>query len=178
MSLLTALAISIGGLGGIATWLYLGPLAGALQIWATFIAWGCFYHSGGKESSLQSTIICNAAGAIIAGITLIVVSRTGVAGTLGLPLWAGICVGIGVACMVLLANVPMFSGIPAQVYGFACVAAYTLLASKLADLTAPSLANPVVVIILSMIAGAVLGYVSEKIAGALVGAGKPAAAKA
>ena len=70
MSLNTALALSLGVLGAIATWLFLGPLGGMLAIWAAFIAWGCYYHSGGKESALQSTIVCTAAGAIIAGITL------------------------------------------------------------------------------------------------------------
>ena len=70
MSLNTALAISLGVLGAIATWLFLGPLGGALAIWAAFIAWGCFFHNGGKESGLQSTILGTAAGAIIAGITL------------------------------------------------------------------------------------------------------------
>lgn len=38
MSLVSALAISVGVLGGVATWLFLGPLAGGLQIWAAFIA--------------------------------------------------------------------------------------------------------------------------------------------
>ena len=43
MPLLTALAISIGILGGVATWLFTGPLAGfSLQIWAAFIAWAAF----------------------------------------------------------------------------------------------------------------------------------------
>ena len=67
MSSNTALAISVGVLGAIATWLFLGPLGGALAIWAAFIAWGCFFHCGGKEHGLQSAILCNAAGAIIAG---------------------------------------------------------------------------------------------------------------
>jgi hypothetical protein len=53
MSLNTALAISLGVLGAVATWLFLGPLGGALQIWAAFIAWGCYYHCGGKEAGLQ-----------------------------------------------------------------------------------------------------------------------------
>ncbi len=91
---------------------------------------------------------------------------------LGLPIWAAICVGVGVAAMVLLANVPIFAAIPAQVYGFASVVAYTLMtADGAANLTAGSMANPVVVIILSMIVGAVFGYVSEKVAGMLAGAG-------
>ena len=178
MSTNTALAISVGVLGAIATWLFLGPLGGALAIWAAFIAWGCFFHCGGKEHGLQSAILCNAAGAVIAGITLIVATKTGLADKLGLPVWAAICVGIGVAVMVLLANIPLFAAIPAQVYGFASVVAYTLM-TKDADLTAASLANPVVVIILSMIVGAVFGYVSEKVAGMLAGMGShPRHAKA
>ena len=171
MSSNTALAISVGVLGAIATWLFLGPLRGVLAIWAAFIAWGCFFHCGGKEQGLQSAILNNAAGAIIAGITLAVVTRAGLADTLGLPVWAGICVGVGVAAMVLLANVPMFSTIPAQVYGFASVVAYTLMKDAAGSLTALSMENPVVVIILSMIVGVVFGYVSERVAGMLAGAG-------
>ncbi|MBK5198584.1 MAG: DUF1097 domain-containing protein [Methyloceanibacter sp.] len=172
MSTNTALAISVGVLGAVATWLFLGPLGGALAIWAAFIAWGCFFHCGGKEPGLQSAILCNAAGAIIAGITLYVALRTGVADKLGVPIWAAICVGIGVAAMVLLANIPLFAVIPAQVYGFASTVAMTLMtADGPANLTALSMANPVIVIILSMIVGAVFGYVSEKVAGMLAGAG-------
>jgi Protein of unknown function (DUF1097) len=174
MSLNTALAISLGVLGAIATWLFLGPLGGMLAIWAAFIAWGCYYHSGGKESGLQSTIVCTAAGAVIAGITLKLAGLS-----IGLPevMWTAICVGLGVAAMVLLANVPLFASIPAEVYGFASTVAYAVM--KGGSVTAASMENPVVVIILSMVIGAIFGYVSEKIAGMLVGAGDHrAAAKA
>ncbi|MGH6734600.1 MAG: DUF1097 domain-containing protein [Methyloceanibacter sp.] len=98
-------------------------------------------------------------------------TQTGVADSIGLPIWAGICVGIGVAAMVLLGNVPIFASIPAQVYGFASVVALTLMGNAAGSLTAPSMANPVVVIILSMIVGALFGWVSEKVAGMLAGAG-------
>lgn len=168
MSLNTALAISLGVLGAIATWLFLGPLGGALAIWAAFIAWGCFFHSGGKEQGLQSTILCTAAGAVIAAITL-VVANAGIGASLPPAVWPAIAVGVGVAVMVLLANIPLFGNIPAQVYGFASTVALTLLTNGGDKLTAPALANPVVVIILSMIIGAVFGYVSEKLAGMLVG---------
>ena len=171
MSANTALAVSVGVLGAIATWLFLGPLGGALAIWAAFIAWGCFFHCGGKEQGLQSAILNNAAGAIIAGITLLVATRAGLADSLGLPVWAAICVGVGVAAMVLLANVPVFSAIPAQVYGFASVVAYALMGNATGSLTAVSLENPVIVVILSMIVGAIFGYVSERLAGMLAGAG-------
>jgi hypothetical protein len=119
MSLNTALAISLGVLGAVATWLFLGPLGGMLAIWAAFIAWGCFFHNGGKEAGLQSTILGTAAGAVIAGIT-----------------------------------------------------------ASPGSVTSASLGNPVVTIILSMIVGAIFGYVSEKVAGMMVGSDHHAAAKA
>jgi hypothetical protein len=170
MSSNTALAISVGVLGAIATWLFLGPLGGALAIWAAFIAWGCFFHCGGKEQGLQSAILNNAAGAVIAGITLMVASA-GIGSSMPAAVWPAICVGLGVAAMVLLANVPVFSTIPAQVYGFASVAAYTLMKDAGGSLMTASLENPMVVVILSMVIGAVFGYVSEKFAGMLAGAG-------
>ena len=171
MSANTALAISVGVLGAIATWLFLGPLGGILAIWAAFIAWGCFFHCGGKETGLSSAILGNVAGAIIAGITLWVATQTGIGAKIGLPIWAGLCVGVGVAVMVLLANVPAFAAIPAQVYGFASVVALTLLGNGAGKLTDISMDNPVVVIICSMIVGALFGWVSEKVAGMLAGSG-------
>jgi hypothetical protein len=177
MSSNTALAISVGVLGAIATYLFLGPLGGALAIWAAFIAWGCFFHCGGKEQGLQSAILNNAAGAVIGGLTLLAAGAA-IGGSLPAAVWPAICVGIGVAAMVLLANVPVFSVIPAQVYGFASVVAYTLMKDAGGSLTAASMENPVVVIILSMIIGAVFGYVSEKVAGMLADAGHPRHAKA
>jgi hypothetical protein len=173
MSSNTALAISVGVLGAIAAWLFLGPLGGALAIWAAFIAWGCFFHCGGKESGLQSAILGNAAGAVIGGLTLLAAGAA-IGGSLPAAVWPAICVGIGVAAMVLLGNVPIFASIPAQVYGFASVVAYTLMKDAGGSLTAASMENPVVVIILSMIVGAVFGYVSEKVAGMLAGANQGA----
>lgn len=169
MSANSALAISVGVLGGIATWLFLGPLGGALAIWAAFIAWGCFFHCGGKNAGLLTAIFGNICGAIVAGATLWVALQTGLGAKLGVPLWAGICVGVGVAVMVLLANIEIFAAIPAQVYGFASVVALTLLGNGADNLSAASMANPVVVIILSMIVGAIFGWVSEKVAGILAG---------
>jgi hypothetical protein len=157
-------------LGAIATWLFLGPLGGALAIWAAFIAWGCYFHCGGKEQGLQTAIVNNAAGAVIGGLTLLAAGAA-FGGSMPAAVWPAICVGVGVAAMVLLANMPMFSVIPAQVYGFASVVAYTLMKDAGGSLTAVSMENPVVVVILSMIIGAAFGYVSEKLAGMLAGAG-------
>jgi hypothetical protein len=169
MDLIVALAISIGVLGGIATWVALGPLAGILQIWAIFIAWGCFYHCGGKETGLKNTIVCNIAGAVVAWIALLIITKTGLADTIGLPLWGGIVVGVTVLIMVLLAKVPALATIPAMVYGYASVAAFALLTGKFAELTAANFDNALIAVVVSMVVGAILGWISEKIGGAMAG---------
>lgn len=176
MSLIMALAISIGGLGGIATFLVLGPLAALnLQIWAIFIAWACFYHCGGKDSGLKNAIVHNVFGAILAWVALLLITQIPLADSIGLPLWAGICVGVTVFALVLAASNAALSVIPASVYGYAATAAYGLLGTKLDTLTTPTMHNPLIVVAVSMVIGAVLGFISEKVAGALAA---PAVAKA
>ena len=167
MPLLTALAISIGILGGVATWLFTGPLAGfSLQIWAAFIAWAAFYHSGGGEAALKTNIPAHIFGALIGLLALI--GTTSLAGGLGVPAAAAVCVGIGAAAIVLAANIPALGSIPSSVYGFAACAGYALLANKLGTLTSASLIdNPWVNASVSMIIGALFGYVSQKIGLAL-----------
>lgn len=168
MSLVTALALAIGIMGGLATFLVLGPLAALhLQIWAIFIAWACFFHAGGKETGLTNTITNTIFGAVMAWIALLLVTHIPLAGAIGLPLWAGICVGVTVIVLVLGANVPAFSVIPAGVYGYAAVAAYALAGNHLGTLTSVSMQNPLFVVGISMIVGAALGYISEKVAGML-----------
>ena len=169
MNIVSALALTIGALGGIATYLFLADhYALGLQIWAAFLGWASFFHCGGKEKGFLDSALANIWGAVMAGLTLLAVSRTGLANSLTLPIWAGICVAIGVALMVLGAKLPLLSAIPAAVYGYAATVALTLLtASGLDNLTAPSLANPVANVAASMVIGAVFGYVSEKIAGLL-----------
>jgi hypothetical protein len=168
MDLITALAISIGVLGGIATFVSLSPIGLGLQIWAAFIAWATFYHCGGKEAGLTKTITHAVFGAIMAYIALLLVTQVPLGATLGVPLWAGICVLITVFILVYAAKQPMLSDIPASVLGYAAVAAMALAGNKLGAVTTASMENPFVVIVLSLIAGAVLGYISEKIAGVRV----------
>lgn len=168
MPLLTALAISIGLLGGIATWLFTGPVLGALglQIWAAFIAWAAYYHSGGTTAALRSNIPAHIFGALVGYIVLILLGN--LAGSLGVPVAAGILVAIGAAIIVLAANVPALASIPSSVYGFGCVAAYALLAGKLGTLMSASIVdNPFINIVVSMIIGAVFAFLSEKIGSSL-----------
>lgn len=170
MDIITALAVSISLLGGLATWLFLGPIGGlGLSIWAAFLAWGSFYHCGGKMAGLQKTILHNIFGAGVGWVALMLVTQVPLAASLGLPLWAGIVIVITVFILVMAAKSPMFSDIPAGVFGFASIVAFALAgdAKALGAVTSASLANPFFNIVVSMVIGAIFGYISEKVADAL-----------
>jgi hypothetical protein len=167
MSSLVALAVSIGVLGGVATILYLKV---GLLIWAGFIAWACFFHSGGNTAGLTNTIVCNTFGAFCAWVAAVVILSFPLADTLTLPVWAGIVVGVTVMLLVLAAKVPALSTIPASVYGYAAVFAYLLQTPETMTkdkLLSASLGNALVIVVISMILGALFGIVSAKMAAAM-----------
>jgi hypothetical protein len=168
MSSLAALSLSIGILGGIATWLFLS--IGGLLIWAAFIAWGCFFHTGGDVKALSATIIGNIFGAVVATLAALAILTIPGAAALGLPLWAGIVVAITAWAICIAANVKMFSVIPANVYGYAATFAFLLQTPEklsVAALTSVSLNNGLIVVGLSMVIGAVLGFISGKLGAAM-----------
>ncbi len=166
MDLVTALAVSIGLLGGVATYLYLSDFwVLGLQIWAAFIAWASFYHCGGKVQGFISSILANLWGIVWGALTLIAFSQLDFG--LPAPVWAGICVAIGVGLMVLGAKIPIFSAIPASVYGYAATVAMALLTNTVGSLMEPTLLNPAAIIAISMFGGAVFGLISEALAGAM-----------
>jgi hypothetical protein len=164
MNLINALAIVIGALAAVATWLCLGTPLG-LQVWALFIGWGSFYHSGGKIDGLTKSAVNHAWGVIVATVTLVVVGT--VAGSVVVT---SVIVGISVVVLVLGAHLPALSTIPAGVYGYASTAAFCLLTGvAIADPAAAVKAGATV--LASLVVGNAFGFVSEKLAGALV---KPA----
>src|SRR5262249_42622957 len=129
MDLITALAVAIGLLGGLATYLFLSDFLGlGLQIWAAFIAWASFYHCGGKVGGFISSVLANLWGVLWGALTLIVFSNLDFG--LAAPVWAGICVAVGVALMILGCKIPIFSAIPATVYGYAATVALALLSNS------------------------------------------------
>lgn len=166
MPMLTALAVSIGVLAVVATWLFLGPLASLdAQVWQAFIAWACFYHSGGKVPGARTTIAGMTFGAVVGMASVLLAGQLGVLGSLAAPL----AVGIGAAVIVLSSKLPLLATIPASVYGFAAIAGLILLGT---DMTPVKALWPT---ILSIVIGAAFGYVSESLAGALAKKKAPSA---
>ena len=168
MSKMGALSLSIGVLGGIATWAFLS--LGGIVSWAAFIGWACFFHLGGDNNALRNTIVGNIFGSIAAWIAAIIILAVPLADKLTLPLWAGIVVGVTVWAICYAATIKAFSSIPANVYGYAATFAFLLQTPdtlSLSSLLSPSLSNAVIAVSISMAIGAVLGLASAKGAAAI-----------
>lgn len=164
MNIVTALALVIGALGAVATFLVLGPLGPVgLSLWALFIGWGSFFSAGGGDKGLKDAIVGALWGSLMATIALNLLPSVGSMGTLG----TAIVVGATVAVMILGAHVPLLSAIPAAVYGYASTAAFALMKADAVAAGTNIATSPFVNIAASMAVGALFGFVSEKIAKSL-----------
>lgn len=166
MSGLLALGVVVGLFGAAATWVFLALPLG-LHIWAAVIGLAVFFHAGGKDVGLKTAIVGTLFGAIIAWLALIVLTVLPVAAMLGVPVGAAVVVFVSIVVMVLAASVPAFAAIPVTLYGYAAVVAYALLGGKLGPvLLAPSMVeNPLLGVGVSLVAGALLGFVAQKVVG-------------
>jgi len=165
MSKLTALSISIAVLGGIWAFLALGPLAGFVLVWAGFIAWACFFHTGADMPALQKTIVGMSYGAVIAGIALLLATTNPLAlpGVIGTAIY----VGVTVFFLVIVARFDLLSVVPANVYGYAATAAFGLQTANAGSAITMNMTNPVFIVILSTVLGAIFGLLSAKLAAAI-----------
>jgi Protein of unknown function (DUF1097) len=149
MDALVALALSIGIL--IAGWTYLALGVAALPVWAGIVAWGCFFAAGGKTQGLVKTIAANLSGVLWAFLALYVGNKFGG----GVPLLSAL-VGVAAFIMVVQAKVPALSFIPGAFLGAATAVSVVVGANGTWTNT-----------IIALVAGALFGYVSEMLAGAI-----------
>ena len=160
MDALLALGISIGIL--IAGWTYLALGPGALPVWAGIMAWGCFFAAGGKTTGLTKTIAANLSGVLWAYLALTAANKFGG----GLPVLSAM-IGIAALIMVLQAKISILSFIPGAFIGAATAVSVVVGAKGTFD-------SPWTRTAIALVAGAVLGYLSEMLAGAMTGASKQA----
>jgi hypothetical protein len=161
MNMLLALALSIGVLIAVWTYIALGPAA--LPVWAGIIAWGCFFAAGGKTDGLLKTLASTLSGVFWAFVALSLANRVA-PGNLGV---LSALVGVVAAAMVLQSKVSVLAFIPGAFLGAATAVSVVVGASG----TYPK-------VIGALVAGALFGYVSELLAGVLSGASRSTAAPA
>ena len=160
MDLVTASAISIGVLGGIGAFLLLLPqVASDLSFWVALIGLATFYLCGGKEAGLGKALTHNIFGAVM-GLILLLLVPLGAA--IWSPLWIGICVLITLFLLVIASKWAKLGDIPASILGYAPLVAFL---GK--NATTVSFDNPFVNVVISLVIGAVLGYLAEKLTAAL-----------
>jgi Protein of unknown function (DUF1097) len=167
MSKLTALALSIAVLGGVWAFLALNPLAGLALVWVGFIAWGCYFAAGADTAALQKTIAGMVFGAVMAGIALYLVG-SGMLGGLG-ALGAPLIIAVTVFPLVAVAGMNLLSVVPANVYGYAATAGLALTANTVGNVGAMNMTNPVLLVVVSTILGALFGMASGKLSGVIGG---------
>ena len=168
MSFVNALALVLCVIGGLLTYLCVGPLAGIIHIWAIFVFTATGVALGGTNEAFKNLVVCAFAGIVIAWIGSMIVLNVPLAATLTLPVWAGIVVGLTTGCLALIANIPMFPAIPATVVGYALTFAY-LLQGDAKRLTTENLmgltpTNPLICMTASLLVAAAFGIVSLKLA--------------
>ena len=159
-----ALAVVVGVLAVVATWIFNLPIAGEhhLQVWQAFIAWGCHFHSGGGIKGSRTAFVGMTFGAIVGVASIYLAHQLGALGGLAAP----VAVGVGAFVICLASAVPGLAVIPASVYGFAAVAGLVLLQGadgSLWDVSHEALVPTVI----SVLIGAIFGYVSEAVTNAI-----------
>jgi hypothetical protein len=122
-----------------------------LPVWAGIVAWGCFFAAGGRTAGLTKTIAANLSGVLWAFLALYLWNRFGG----GVPMLS-LLVGIAAFIMVVQAKIPALSFIPGAFLGAATAVSVVVGAKGTWTST-----------IIALVAGAVFGYVSEMLAGAL-----------
>lgn len=162
MGLLLALGISIGVL--IAGWVYVAVGIPELHliVWPGIIAWGTFYAANGGVSGLTKTIASNLVGNFWAAVALTIFLQIG-----GGVVTLAILVGIIAFIFCIEAKIDLFSFIPGAFLGAATWVGVDV-AGAGADGGAFNVGD--LMISVSMIAGAVLGYISELIGKQMAGA--------
>ena len=153
-----ALALVVGVLAVVATWIFGLPVAAEnnLQVWVAFIAWGGHFHCGGKFAGIRDTVVCMTFGALVGMVAVILAGHLGSLGAFAAP----VAVGLGAAVICLASKIPYLGTIPASVYGFASIAGLILLKNVPAQ-------DAFVPTVISIVIGGIFGYVSEQVTAAL-----------
>jgi len=153
MDVLVALAVSIGIL--IAAWTYIAlGTAAALPVWAGIVAWGCFFAAGGKTTGLTKTVASNLSGVFWAFVALYLSASLPGIGALSL------LVGVAALFMVLQSKIPALSFIPGAFLGAATAVSVVVGAEG-------KFPHPWARTVIALVLGAVFGYLSEMLAGAI-----------
>ncbi len=156
MNALNAISASVGLLVGVWCYATLGFLEPKVMTWITFLTWASFFAAGAGKSGMAKAIVGAFAGALFSALVVITNGALGggVQGV-GLLIFAGLLGVLGWA-LCQLSRVGLLSFIPAAFIG----------AASFFGAGAP-LDQKLLWVLVSIVCGAVMGYLSELLGGAL-----------
>lgn len=174
MSALIANAIAGSLIATVAVWAFL-QFPGLL-IWAAFIGWASFFHSGADLAAFKKSVVCSIFGVLMAWSVAMVVA-SGIT-TFSVPVAAAAAVIVVTPIIILASAIDLLSVIPATFYGFA--AGFAFLAQTPGKFTTEAMTsfgldNVLVVVPISLAIGAVLGVLHIRFAALLMAKPGPAA---
>lgn len=150
MNASTARALLVGLL--VAVWVWVSNTARLnLSVWAGVVALGCFFASGGGVSGLQKTLFATLSGVVwvlVADAVRVAIGGTSIVGAL---VWGAMACGI-----MFQARVPLLSFIAGAFAG-----------AGVARLLGANQVNEGIRVGVALAIGAVLGFVAERVAGAI-----------
>jgi len=136
-----------------------------LWVWAAFVGWASYDHSGANAKALLTSSVCMVFGVVMAWLVALIVAK----GALPLSSTAasGIAAGIASFVIVFVSRFMPFSNVPATFYGFASTFAFLLMmpnAFSIDALTSFALRNAVLCVPPSLLIGSVLGVIHQRLA--------------
>jgi len=143
----------------------------SLFVWASFIGWASYDHSGANLQGLLRSSTALVFGVVMAWCVAAVVA----AGTLplGITLATAVTAAVASFAIVLASATPLLGVVPATFYGFASTFAYVGLApgaSSIEALTRTDTQNVLVTLPISLLIGSALGVAHGWLTKALRGA--------
>ena len=139
----------------------------ALFVWAAFIGWASYDHSGANwRAALQSS------AALVFGVVmawLVAISAAAGALPLATPIATATSASVASLLIVLASRLRFLSVVPATFYGFASTFAYLSLAPgafAIGALTALTWRNPIATVSISLLIGTCLGILHGRLAAA------------
>lgn len=153
---LVLLAITIGLIG--VGWVYISVAWAALHLvaWAGVVSWACHYAAGGGKTGLLKALVTTIVGALWGFIALALHAQSGTDSTLLLA----VLIGTAAACMVLQSKLPLLDFVPGAFLGAA---------TWVGAGGGPSFTVQSTMILVSLVLGALLGFVSEFVGTRLAG---------
>ena len=159
-------ALSAAVIAGITVWTF-AHLPG-LWVWAAFIGWASYDHSGANRKALFTSSACSVFGVVMAWLVALVVAGSVI--PIASSISSAVAAAIASFIIVCVSRYLPFSNVPATFYGFASAFAFLLLSPRafsMEAMTATDLRNVLICVPVSLLIGSVLGVVHQTFASLL-----------